>query len=73
MLRENPDKFRASQAARGADESVVDRVLEADSARRSAITEYETLRAEQKSFGKQVAQAQGEDKQRLLAEVKELA
>ena len=73
MLRENPDKFRASQAARGADESVVDRVLEADSARRSAITEYETLRAEQKSFGKKVAQAQGEDKQRLLAEVKELA
>lgn len=73
MLRENPEKFRASQAARGADECVVDRVLEADSARRSAITEYETLRAEQKSFGKQVAQAQGEDKQRLLAEVKELA
>ena len=73
MLRENPDKFRASQAARGADESVVDRVLEADSARRSAITEYETLRAEQKSFGKKVAQAQGEQKQQLLAEVKDLA
>ncbi len=73
MLRENPDQFRASQAARGADESVVDRVLEADAARRSAITEYETLRAEQKSFGKKVAQAQGEEKQRLLAEVKELA
>ena len=73
MLRENPEKFRASQAARGADESVVDRVLEADSARRSAITEYETLRAEQKSFGKKVAQAQGEQKQQLLAEVKDLA
>ncbi len=73
MLRENPDKFRASQAARGADESVVDRVLEADSARRSAITEYETLRAEQKSFGKTVAQAQGEQKQQLLAEVKDLS
>lgn len=73
MLRENPQTFRASQAARGADESVVDRVLEADSARRSAITEYETLRAEQKSFGKKVAQAQGEQKQQLLAEVKDLA
>ena len=73
MLRENPEKFRASQAARGADESVVDRVLEADSARRSAITEYETLRAEQKSFGKKVAQAQGEQKQQLLAEVKDLS
>lgn len=73
MLRENPEKFRASQAARGADESVVDRVLEADSARRSAITEYETLRAEQKSFGKKVAQAQGEQKQQMLAEVKDLA
>ena len=51
----------------------MDRVLEADSARRSAITEYETLRAEQKSFGKKVAQAQGEQKQQLLAEVKDLA
>ncbi|MGQ1837699.1 serine--tRNA ligase [Kocuria turfanensis] len=73
QLREHPDVFRASQRARGADESLIDRILEADVARRNLITEYESLRAEQNAFGKQVARAQGEDKQALLAEVKELA
>ncbi|KAA9394115.1 serine--tRNA ligase [Kocuria coralli] len=73
LLREHPDQFRASQIARGLSPDVVDRVLQADASRRSAITEYENLRAEQKVFGKKVAQAQGEAKQALLAEVKELA
>nr|WP_209436367.1 serine--tRNA ligase [Kocuria subflava] len=73
LLREHPDQFRASQTARGLSPESVDQVLEADSARRSAITEYENLRAEQKVFGKTVAQAQGEEKQALLAEVKDLA
>lgn len=73
LLRENPDVFRASQRARGADETLIDQILEADSKRRSSISEFETLRAEQKAFGKKVAQAKGEEKQALLAEVKELA
>ncbi|KHL02779.1 serine--tRNA ligase [Sinomonas humi] len=72
-LSENPEKFRASQRARGADESLVDRLLAADSRRRAALTQYETLRAEQNAFGKKVAAAKGEEKQALLAEVKELA
>ncbi|ROZ62894.1 serine--tRNA ligase [Kocuria soli] len=73
LLREHPDQFRASQTARGLSPESVDDVLAADAARRSAITEYENLRAEQKVFGKKVAQAQGEEKQQLLSEVKELA
>ncbi|MCC3278772.1 serine--tRNA ligase [Arthrobacter sp. zg-Y40] len=72
-LRENPEKFRASQRARLADESIVDAIISADAARRDARTRYETLRAEQNAFGKRVAQAKGEEKQALLAEVKELA
>ncbi|MCC9177146.1 serine--tRNA ligase [Arthrobacter sp. zg-Y750] len=72
-LRENPEKFRASQRARLADESIVDAIISADTARRDARTRYETLRAEQNAFGKRVAQAKGEEKQALLAEVKELA
>ena len=72
-LSEYPDKFRASQRARGADESVVDAIISADSARRAALIRYENLRAEQNVFGKKVAQAKGEEKQALLAEVKELA
>ncbi|MCC9205633.1 serine--tRNA ligase [Arthrobacter sp. zg-Y769] len=72
-LRENPEKFRASQRARLADESIVDAIISADAARRDARTRYETLRAEQNAFGKRVAAAKGEEKQALLAEVKELA
>jgi seryl-tRNA synthetase len=64
---------RAAQAKRGLSADVVDRALSADEARRSAITAYEQKRAEQKAIGKQVAQAQGEEKQALLAQVKDLA
>lgn len=72
-LRANPEIFRASQRARGADESLVDAAVAADTSRRDAINRYESLRAEQNAFGKKVAQAKGEEKQALLAEVKELA
>ncbi|MFJ3957407.1 serine--tRNA ligase [Arthrobacter sp. NPDC090010] len=72
-LIDNPEKFRASQRARGADESLVDQLVESDSTRRAALTRFENLRAEQNAFGKRVAQAKGEEKQALLAEVKELA
>ncbi|WP_026556588.1 serine--tRNA ligase [Arthrobacter sp. 35W] len=72
-LSENPDRYRASQRLRGADESVVDAIISADASRKSSITAYEALRAEQNAFGKKVAAAKGEEKQALLAEVKELA
>ena len=73
LLRENPDVFRASQRARGKDETHVDRILEADTARRALIGEYETLRAEQNAFGKTVAKAPKEEKPALVAQAKELA
>jgi seryl-tRNA synthetase len=72
-LRGNPDKFRLSQRSRKADESLVDAIIAADSRRREAVTRAETLRAEQNSFSKRVAKVQGDEKQALLAEVKELA
>ncbi|SFV24323.1 serine--tRNA ligase [Micrococcus terreus] len=72
-LIEQPEQYRASQRARGADESLVDRIIAADAERRSSIAQFEQLRAEQKAFGKKVAAARGEEKQALLAEVKELA
>ncbi|WP_432510720.1 serine--tRNA ligase [Kineococcus sp. SYSU DK001] len=73
LLRDEPDVVRASQRARGEDEAAVDRVLDLDARRRAAIAEFEQLRAEQKSRGKEVAAAKGEEKQKLLAGVKELA
>ncbi|MGK5557652.1 serine--tRNA ligase [Actinomadura kijaniata] len=72
-LREDPDRLRASQRARGEDEKVVDTLLELDTRRRAALSSFESLRAEQKSFGKSVSKAQGDERQALLTRAKELA
>ena len=73
LLREDPDLVRASQRARGEDEGVVDAIRTADERRRSSLTAYERLRAEQKSMGKDVAKAQGDEKQALLARTKAIS
>ena len=73
LLREDPDLVRASQRARGEDEGVVDAIRAADERRRSSLTAYERLRAEQKSMGKDVAKAQGDEKQALLARTKAIS
>jgi seryl-tRNA synthetase len=73
LLRENPDALRASQSARGASITVVDDAIGADSARRAAIGEYETLRAQQNAFGKVVASAPKDEKAALVTEAQALS
>jgi seryl-tRNA synthetase len=73
LLRDDPDLVRAAQTKRGLSADVVDDALAADERRRSTIVEFERLRAEQKSLGKQIPQAQGEEKQALLARTKTLS
>lgn len=73
LLRDNPDLVRASQRSRGEDEGVVDAILAADESRRSSLTAFEQARAEQKSIGKDVARAQGDEKAALLARTKALS
>ncbi|MDO5661584.1 MAG: serine--tRNA ligase [Brachybacterium sp.] len=73
LLREHPDVVRAAQSARRRDPGVVDEVLEADARWRETLAAFETARAEQKTVGKEVARAEGERKQELLAGVKQLA
>ena len=53
--------------------AVVDQALAADAARRSALTEFEWLRAEQNEFGKRVKVAAKEDKPALISEAQQLA
>lgn len=72
-LRENPDLVRQSQIARGDDPGIVDTILEADVRRRTALSEFEALRARQKSIGKDVARASGSEKDALLTETKQIA
>jgi seryl-tRNA synthetase len=73
LLREDPESIRASQRLRGESTEVVDRLLRADEERRSATQRFEAVRAEQKSLGKQVAKASGEERAALLARTRELA
>ena len=73
LLRENPELVKRSQESRGESSAFVDDALIADSARRTAISEFETLRAEQNAFGKQVARAPKEEKAALVAQAQELA
>ncbi len=73
VLRTDPDRVRASQAARGESVELVDELLAADEARRGAIARFEQLRAEQKDLGRQIPRATGDERAALLARTKDLA
>ena len=65
--------MKRSQRARGSSEAVVDAALAADEARRTALTEYERLRAEQNTFSKRVAKASPDERKVLVAHASELS
>ena len=73
LLRENPDLVRASQVARGKDVGLVDLALELDYKKRTALQEYEALRAQQNAHGKLVASAPKEEKAALIAQGQQMA
>ncbi|OUZ12479.1 serine--tRNA ligase [Aeromicrobium sp. PE09-221] len=73
VLRDQPDALREALRRRGESADLVDELIAADEHRRSSIAAFEELRSEQKSLGKQVARAQGEEKQALLARTKQLS
>jgi seryl-tRNA synthetase len=73
LLRENPAAVRQSQISRGEDPALVDKLLAADSARRSAIANADSLRAEQKAASKRVGAASADERPALLQRARELA
>jgi seryl-tRNA synthetase len=73
VVRDDPDRVRASQRARGADEMLVDALLAADDRRRAAVGRADTLRGEQKALSRQVGAASPDDRHALLAKAKQLA
>jgi len=73
IVRDDPDTVRASQRARGADPAAVDRLLDADIARRAAVSTGDALRARQKELGRSVGQASPDERPALLAQAKDLA
>ncbi|MFI2839118.1 serine--tRNA ligase [Mycolicibacterium sp. PDY-3] len=73
LLRDDPERVRASQRARGEDPGLVDALLAADVARRAAVSTADTLRADQKVASKSVGKASAAERPALLARAKELA
>ncbi|MEV7114685.1 serine--tRNA ligase [Streptomyces anulatus] len=72
LLREDPDRVRASQRARGEDVDLVDALLSADELRRSSGVRFDELRAEQRSLGKLIPKATPEERTELLKKAEHL-
>ncbi|MDJ0383979.1 serine--tRNA ligase [Streptomyces sp. G-G2] len=72
LLREDPDRVRASQRARGEDVDLVDALLSADERRRSSGSRFDELRNEQKSLGKLIPKASPEERAELLKKAEQL-
>ena len=73
LLRDDPDALRAAQRRRGEPTELVDDLVAADERRRSSIAAFESVRSEQKNVGKLIPRAEGEEKQALLTQTKELS
>jgi seryl-tRNA synthetase len=67
-LREDPEPYRAGLTRRGLEQRV-DELLAADERRRELTTKVEELRAAQNKASKAIGAAQGDERQRLIAEV----
>ncbi|MFD5039633.1 serine--tRNA ligase [Streptomyces sp. NPDC058377] len=72
LLREDPDRVRASQRARGEDVALVDALLSADELRRSSGIRFDELRSEQKTLGKLIPKATPGERAELLKKADQL-
>ncbi|MFI8517386.1 serine--tRNA ligase [Streptomyces sp. NPDC085481] len=72
LLREDPDRVRASQRARGEDVALVDALLSADERRRSSGVRFDELRSEQRALGKLIPKASPEERAELLQKAERL-
>jgi seryl-tRNA synthetase len=73
LLRDDPERVRDSQRARGEDPALVDALLAADEARRAAVSRADDLRAEQKTVSASVRGASPEERPAVLERAKSLA
>jgi seryl-tRNA synthetase len=67
-IREDPEPFRKGLARRNLAQAV-DEILALDERRRTLTARVEELRAKRNRAGKAIGRAEGEEKQRLIAEV----
>ena len=73
LVRDNPDAVREGLRKRGAEPTLVDRVLEADRRRRDFVQDVERLRAEQNRVSAEIPKLSGEEKTRRIAAMREVS
>ncbi|MEM0083939.1 MAG: serine--tRNA ligase [Candidatus Methanomethylicia archaeon] len=73
FLRNNPERIRISQRARGLDESIVDKALELDLKWRKVLTYINELRREHNRISREIAGLIGVEREKKLEEARKLA
>jgi seryl-tRNA synthetase len=73
LVRDDPDRVRASVRARGQDAALVDALAAADERRRAAVAAADRLRGGQRALSRQIPRAGGEERDELLRRAKVLA
>jgi len=71
-IRENPEAFRPGLARRGVADAI-DRLLALDEERRSLTSQVDDLRAEQNRASKAIGAADGDERSKLIDEVREVS
>jgi seryl-tRNA synthetase len=72
LLRDDPQRVRASQRARGDDEELVDELLAADEQRRVAVARADQLRGESNAASKAIQSAAKDERPALIEKAKAL-
>lgn len=73
LLRNNPERIRISQRARGLDTSIVDKALELDSKWRKTLTRINELRRKHNKISREIAALSGFEREKKLEEARKLA
>lgn len=73
LLRNNPERIKISQRARGLDESIVDKALELDLKWRKTLTYVNELRREHNRISREIANLSGVEREKKLEEARKLA
>jgi seryl-tRNA synthetase len=72
LVRDDPEQVRESQRARGEDPEAVDRLLAADAARRDAVSQADSLRAESNTASKAIRSASAAERPAMIERAKTL-
>lgn len=72
-IRANPDQFKKDLARKGVSASTIDELIASDAKKREFQQQTETLRAKQNEVSKRIPQLEGEEKAKVLEEMKTIA